>query len=150
MLFRSHIRREATRPSSRVPTSPRSRSAESVAVRKVRERPDLSTDGFGGDSLWDPPAGALCSRGRACVLTLRSLTWSACPSVESRRLTPDGDRSRYRGNAAVHRALKDRAQGPAFPRSPSESGGGLLLLVRLRGYAMYYESEMVTKVTYII
>ena len=110
----------------------------------------ISADGFGGDSLWDPPAGALCIRGRACVLKIRSLTWSAYPSVESRRLTPDGDRSRYRGNAAVHRALKDRAQGPAFPRSPSESGGGLLLLVRLRGYAMYHEPEMVTKVTYII
>ena len=39
--MQAHIRREATRPSSRVPTSPRSRSAESVAVRKVREKPDL-------------------------------------------------------------------------------------------------------------
>ena len=46
--MQAHIRREATRPSSRVPTSPRSRSAESVTVRKVREKPDLSTDGFGG------------------------------------------------------------------------------------------------------
>ena len=148
--MQAHIRREAKRPSRRVPTSPRSRSAESVAVRKVRERPDLSTDGFGGDSLWDPPAGALCIRGRACVLKIRSLTWFACPPVESRRLTPDGDRSRYRGNAAVHRALKDRAQGPAFPRSPSESGGRLLLLVRLRGYAIHYVTENITKITYII
>ena len=148
--MQAHIRREATRPSSRVPTSPRSRSAESVTVRKVRERPDLSTDGFGGDSLWDSPAGALCIRGRACVLKIRSLTWFAYLSVESRRLTPDEDRSRYRGNAAVLGRVRDRVQGPAFPRSPSESGGGLLLLVRLRGYAMYYEPEMVTKVTYII
>ena len=148
--MQAHIRREATRPSSRVPTSPRSRSAESVAVRKVREKPDLSTDGFGGDSLWDPPAGALCIRGRACVLKIRSLTWFTCPPVESRRLTPDGDRSRYRGNAAVHRALKDRAQGPAFPRSPSESGGGLLLRIRLRGYAIHYELETIIKITYIV
>ena len=148
--MQAHIRREATRPSSRVPTSPRSRSAESVAVRKVREKPDLSTDGFGGDSLWDPPAGALCIRGRACVLKIRSLTWFACPPVESRRLSPDGDRFRYRGNAAVLGRVKDRVQGPAFPRSPSESGGGLLLPIRLCGYAILYEPENITKITYII
>ena len=107
----------------------------------------ISTDGFGGDSLWDPPAGALCSRGRACALKIRSLTWSACPPVGARRLSPDGDRSRYRGNAAVLGRVRDRVQGPAFPRSPSESGGGLLLPILLRGYAIRYESENITKIT---
>ena len=91
------------------PTSPRSRSAESAAVRKTRELPRLSTGGFGGDSFWDPACHGLLSRGWACglILLVTDLVFAQsmglCPPILG------GNHSLFRENAALHRVLQYRA-----------------------------------------
>ena len=80
----------------RIKASPRSRSAESAAVRKTRELPRLSTGGFGGDSFWDPACHGLLSRGPAYRRIFRPLIWF-CPIGWAMFPIPDGNLSLLRG-----------------------------------------------------